>query len=258
MKKKIVWKIVFIVAILIGISASTAIVLTLFSGRLPDEVSVPSTVSSTAVEDTLPENPIDFPKLWEKNTDIYAWIRIPNTRVDYPILHSYYVGDNYYFRRDMYTKEYSRAGSIYTQIRNSRDFSDPNTLIYGHNMSNDSMFATLLRFQDEDFFDSNEFIYIYLPDRKLTYRVFAAYIYDDRHILNAFDFSDEEIFAAYLESCLNPKSMVRNVREGVELTTRDRIVTLSTCPHHSRSEKKRYLVQGVLINDERTRNRQAD
>ncbi len=54
------------------------------------------------------------------------------------------------------------------------NFSDPNTLIYGHNMANKSMFATLLRFRDEEFFNNNELIYIYLPGRILTYKVFAA------------------------------------------------------------------------------------
>lgn len=256
MNKKKLWKIIFVVALLICICTSVAMVLTLFSGDLPDEVSTANTVASTSGEGDLPENPIDFSRYKEINEDIYAWIRIPNTNVDYPILRSYFEHDNYYLDRDIY-KKYSKAGSIYTQKRNGVNFSDPNTLIYGHNMANKSMFATLLRFRDEEFFNNNELIYIYLPGRILTYKVFAAYMYDDRHILNSFDFSNEEVFSAYIESCLNPKTMVKNVREDMTLTVQDRIITLSTCPMRY-WEKKRYLVQGVLISDERTKSGQAN
>lgn len=246
--------IVLIVSIVIFILAVVCIVLSFLSDKLPpvDQYYVSTTQNGTSFEDTLADNPIDFAKLHETNADIYAWIKISNTNVDYPILQSYTEDDNYYMRRDL-NKNKSSAGSIYTQKKNSLDFSDPNTLIYGHHMQNGSMFSTLLKFKDEDFFKKNRTIYIYTPGHILTYEIFAAYLYDDRHILNSFNFYDEEIFKRYLDSCLNPKSMVKNVLEGVSLTIEDRIVTLSTCPTWYSSEPFRYLVQGVLIKDERTK-----
>jgi len=253
-KKK--WLIVLIVSVVIFVISIVSIMLSLISGEEPVDQyyasSIRNTSLSTSSEDVLPDNPIDFTKLHKNNTDIYAWIRIPNTKVDYPILQSYKENDNYYIRRDL-NKNKSTAGSIYTQKKNSLDFSDPNTLIYGHNMSNGSMFATLMRFKNEDFFKKNRYVYIYLPGHILTYEVFAAYLYDDRHILNAFNYSDEKIYSRYLESCLHPKSMVRNVRKGVSLTINDKIITLSTCPTWYGNEPLRYLVQGVLIKDERTK-----
>ena len=187
-----------------------------------------------------------FDELMEINPDIYAWIYIPNTNVDYPILQT--SGDDAFYLSHNYKKEYEFAGSIYTEKLNKKDFSDPNTLVYGHNMLNGSMFRTLHDFRDPDFFAANPYIYVYLPDRTLKYEIFAAYEYDDRHILYSFDFSDKDVYAEYLAYATNPtESMMYNRRE-VEVTTDDKIITLSTCLGNI--DTSRYLVQGVLISDE--------
>lgn len=190
---------------------------------------------------------VNFTELWKTNTDIYAWIRIPNTYVDYPVLQTETLDDNFYLDHN-FRKQYEFAGSIYSQKLNKKDFSDPNTVLYGHNMLNGTMFATLHNFRDPQFFANNPYIYIYLPDRTLTYEIFSAYEYDDRHILYSFDFSDEEVYAEYLEYATNPtESMMCNRRE-IEVTTDDKIITLSTCLDNI--DTSRYLVQGVLISDE--------
>lgn len=205
-----------------------------------------SDVSSNVVK---VENPIDFDKLEKENSDIYAWITVPNTKIDYPIVQSFTENDLYYIDHTV-KKKYSAAGSIFTQKRNQRDFSDPNTVIYGHNMRNGTMFRHLHKFKEKEFFDENEYFYIYIRGHILTYRIFSAYEYDNRHILNSFDFSDKQVLAEYLRSAANPSTMIKNTRE-VPLTTDDRIVTLSTCMANNKPES-RYLVQGVLIKDEPT------
>ncbi len=251
MKKKRIWQIIFIVSILIFLFAIVGIIFEIFPYKTPDLPSNPDE-SGTQFEDPRPVNPIDFSTLLEENPDIYAWIRVPGTDVDYPILQSSVDNDDFYLRRD-WKKNYNRAGSIYTQRKNNKDFSDPNTLIYGHNWHDGSMFSSLLKFENEEFFEKNRYVYIYLPGRMLTYEVYAAYLYDDRHILLSFDFSDEKIYEKYLADSLNPITMIKNIREGINLSTRDKIITLSTCPHSNISEPKRYLIQGVLIKDEETR-----
>lgn len=192
------------------------------------------------------ENPIDFEQLTEINSDLYAWIRIPGTVIDYPI--GQRAGnDVYYLSHDMY-REPRSAGCIFTQDCNSKDFTDPNTVIYGHNMRNETMFQNLHLFSDPTFFEEHPYVYIYTPDRVLAYKVFAAYSYDDRHIMNSFDFDDPEVFGAYLDEVFHVRSMEKNLREDMTVTTQDRIITLSTC---NRGEKDtRYLVQAVLIKDE--------
>ena len=189
---------------------------------------------------------VNFTELQKINTDIYAWIYVPGTKVDYPILQS--ADDDAFYLSHDYKKDYEFAGSIYTEKINKKDFSDPNTLVYGHNMLNGTMFRTLHDFREPDFFEANQYIYVYLPDRTLTYQIFAAYEYDDRHILYSFDFSDKNVYAEYLAYATNPtESMMCNRRE-IPVTTDDKIITLSTCLGNI--ETSRYLVQGVLISDE--------
>ncbi len=199
--------------------------------------------------DLRPDCPVDFESLQAQNSEIYAWIVVPKTDIELPIVQSA-ADDLYYLNRDLEGK-YSRLGSIFTQSANSLDFSDPVTVIYGHNYATGGMFTNLHYFEDKKFFEENEYFYIYTPGRKLTYHIVSAYKYDDRHILNSFDFSDLDVRREYYDYVLNPLAMLRNVREGVTLELTDRLVTLSTCLTGGYSG--RYLVNGVLINDEQTR-----
>ena len=88
-----------------------------------------------------------------------------------------------------------------------------------------------------------------MPNEKLTFKIYAAYVYDDRHILNSFDFSDPDILRKYQKYTLNPESIAKNTRK-VSLNKNSKILTLSTCTNGA--ENTRYLVQGVLIKDEQT------
>ena len=190
-------------------------------------------------------SPVDLESLREINTDVYAWIRIPGTHVDYPIAQSR-IDDNYYLHRSIY-KRYLFAGMIYTQSCNRLDFSDPVTVIYGHNMRSTTMFSTLHYFEDPDFFNEHDVFYIYTLDRVLTYQIVSAYKYDNRHIMNSFDFSNPEVLQSYQRYVLDPLSTLRNVRDGAVLDEESKLVVLSTCMSNDKSS--RYLVNGVLIND---------
>ena len=192
----------------------------------------------------------DFGKLEEINTDIYAWLYIPGTDVDYPVVQSISDRDDTFYLSHNIYRQYQFSGSIYSEVQNKTDFSDRVTVLYGHNMLNGSMFASLHRFADPDFFDEHNAAFILTKDKIYTYLIYAAYVYDDRHILNSFNLSDDEVFKEYLDSTLDPHTYNGNVRDGVELDINDRILTLSTCTNGAANT--RYLVQGVLA-DERER-----
>lgn len=205
--------------------------------------------NSNSGESELETNPINFDELKAINPEIIAYIQIPGTNVDYPVLQSM-DSDDYYLHRDIYGN-YKYAGSIYMQICNLDDFTDRVTVLYGHNMANGSMFADLHDFEDTEFFNSHKEFYIYTEDRKLTYEIVSAYVYDDRHIMNSFNFAEDSVFLEYLDFIQNPRSTLCNSRElNRELTVEDRVVTLSTCLDNGDG---RYLLQGVLIEDEPVR-----
>jgi sortase B len=181
------------------------------------------------------------------NPDLYAWIRIPGTVIDYPVAQSLSGVDNYYLHHN-YLGNYEFAGTIYSQRHNTRYFIDRVTVLYGHNMLNGSMFATLHNFNDKEFFDENNTMFVCTKDKMLTYLIYSAYQYDDRHILNSLDMTDTTNFRLYLDTTLTQRPYYCNVREDIELTTDDHILTLSTCMPGGGNV--RYLVQGVLVNEQ--------
>lgn len=191
------------------------------------------------------ERSIDWASLQEeKNKDIYGWIVVPGTVIDYPVLQHPEETD-YYLEHNLDGSK-GRPGCIYTQRMNSKDWSDRNTVLYGHNMRVGTMFAGLHAFEDGDFFEENRYIHIYSEDgRILIYEIFAAYAFSDAHILMSYDFYTEEGYGQYLDIVRENAEDNGHFRQETAPGPEDRIITLSTCIRGSSS--KRYLVQGVLI-----------
>lgn len=196
-------------------------------------------------EVTKPDIPINFKELQQENPDIYAWIRIPDTKIDYPVVQS--VSDDTYYLNHTIEKKEGLPGSIYSESQNAQDFSDPNTVLYGHNMRNGSMFAGLHKYSDEDYMKKHQEITVYIADHILTYQVFAAVVYDNRHILNTIDFQDATQFQSFLDSLKNARNLNNVYDDTVTVTTDDRLLTLSTCNSNS---EQRFIVEAVLINEE--------
>lgn len=188
---------------------------------------------------------IDFEALWDINTDIYAYIEIDGTDISYPVLQSV-TNDGYYLNHTPEGKS-GRPASIFTLKANSRDFTDFNTVIYGHNMKNGLMFGKLKEYRDEEYLDSHRTIRIYLPDRELVYKVFAAVVYDDRLITSYYKNDDPEACARYLDSIYGNRDINSHVLKDTEVTEEDRIITLSTCVRGQRDA--RYLIVAVLTDE---------
>ncbi len=199
-------------------------------------------VPPAATEDQEVVIPIDFESLTAEYPDVYAWIRIPGTTIDYPIVQR--EGDNAYYLNHTAEGKKSIAGAIYTEDYNGKDFSDPNTVIYGHNMKNGSMFKQLHKYKDRQFFSEHSEIMIYQPNRVLNYRIFAAYVYDNQHLMKSFDFANTQVYASYLNEISQRKGMNGNLDTTVEVTQESNIITLSTC---TANDSQRYLVQAVLL-----------
>ena len=187
---------------------------------------------------------LDWEELEAVNPDIYAWIYIPNTNIDYPVLQR--SGDNDYYLEHNLDGSRGKPGCIYTEDLNSKEFTDYNTVIYGHNMKSGAMFRTLHDFEDKSFFDNNQYVYIYTKDRTLVYKIFAAYTNDAKHILNSNDFTSEQGLSDYLEKVFKKAQAEGYLRDDVAVTGENAILTLSTC---TTSSDKRYIVQAVLVNE---------
>ncbi len=267
-KKKAIWLVVLILSIILFVVAAYFIISPILSSTSDNlDGRTKSTASPTTVEQStqpptqepthrfsdktqeLPdESSVNFKELSQINPDIYAWIYIPNTNVDLPIAQSAPgESDEFYLYHNVY-KNYQFSGTIYSEKHNKLDFSDPVTVLYGHNMLNGSMFASLHNFSDKSFFDKNNTMFVFTHDKIYTYLIYAAYQYDDRHILNSFDMSNPDSLKEYQDSTLLNRPYYCNIREGIDLNEYDKILTLSTCMNGGGNV--RYLVQGVLVNEQ--------
>lgn len=187
---------------------------------------------------------IDFTKLQtEENADIYAWIRMDNTVIDYPVLQ--HPSDDTFYLMHNVDGSYGYPGCIYSELYNTNTFEDPVTVLYGHNMKNGTMFGALHQFEDQDFFEQNTSFEIYMPDQTLVYEIVAALETDDKRITVWYNFEDEKAYQNYIDELMQGKeSELYHFREGVELTTKDKLVVLQTCVSERKSN--RYIVVGAL------------
>ena len=189
------------------------------------------------------ENPIDFKKLQEINPDIYAWIQVPGTRINYPVASVTGTEDEDYDLNHNYRKIYEFAGTIYSHRENARDLSDPVTVLYGHNMINGSMFAGIKKFADREFFENHDTVYVFTREQQLTYQIISCYESDDKDILKHYGlFQNKNLLEDYHRVIKQPENGF--TRKGSSLGADDHILTLSTC---SSISTKRRLLQTVLI-----------
>lgn len=210
-----------------------------------EKVKEKAKASKKKVKETKVKIPIDFAQLQQQNPDVYAWIQIPDTAVDYPIMQS--ASDNAYYLNHTVTGAEGYPGSIYTENLNSQDFTDKNTVIYGHNMDDGTMFGGLHQYVDPAYMSQHSEIYIYTPEHKYTYKVFAAVTYDNRHILETYNCNEEAQFQDFLDSVMSVQNIASQYSSDIVATSGDRIITLSTCNGNS---EQRFLVEAVLSNEE--------
>lgn len=199
-------------------------------------------------EEYFPNVETDFDTLQETNPDVFGWIWIPSTEISYPLL----VGEsNQEYLHTGYNLQYTNSGSIFMDYRNNADLTDDNTVIFGHNMNNGSMFGSLKKFREQDFFDEHEFIYIFTPDRAYKYRIFAGYetlstsdsytLWFEREVM--VDETETRITMSnkeYLEMVAKA-SLVTSEAEPEE---GERLLMLSTCTGNG---NYRFVIHAVLI-----------
>lgn len=188
------------------------------------------------------ENTIDFEELHDLNVDIYAWIEIPGTKVDYPILQ--HPTDQAYYLNHTVDRVAGLPGSIYSEAVHPKNFSAVQTILYGHNMKNDTMFGSLHDYEAEEKLKEAPYVYIYLPDKTLIYQIFAAVRFSDKYLADYCNYQDEAEFLGFLEEIRNSPG---NINQEIEVPFGSRILTMSTCV--ANDAKYRFLVMAVQLGE---------
>ena len=242
MKKK------YILGVLLCLIVAVICLIKFLPEKAPEKVpEVKTEIKSEPGEEAKPyESPINFTKLQKGNADIYAWLTIPGTNVDYPVLQSPEDDTLYLDHNDK--KEKDANGALFTEhVYNSNDFSDPVTVIYGHHMRSGAMFGNLQQDYTDKFDDLTEII-VYLPDRELHYEVFAAVPYSNLHILYHFhEFDTPDMMTAFIDDVKMTHAIGATVKSDVTVGEGDQLIVLSTCLQGNNTN--RFLVIGKCVEE---------
>lgn len=180
---------------------------------------------------------VDFVALQKINPDVVAWIYIPDTNINYPVVQG---TDNDYYLNHLADGTWNKAGSIFIDYRNDSDFSDRNTVLYGHNMRNLSMFAQITNYVSQDYYEAHPYAMIMTPDGNYLLKFFSGYVTDVNGAAWKRDFSTDSEYSLWLDRLIEKCYFACEVLP----TTSDRVVTLSTCTYEF--ENARFVLHGVL------------
>lgn len=181
---------------------------------------------------------IDLTALRDENPDVVAWIVIPDTPISYPVVQG---RDNQYYLNHTWKGVRRAVGAIFMEYRSNPDMSDFNTIIYGHRMSDNSMFHALLSYAGQPFWAAHHAVYIAGDGVCRRYEIFSAYEASTTGDSYRREFGNAEDRQSFLDYCLEHSVIETGVVPGAD----DHILTLSTCTD-SGSSTARWVVHAVL------------
>lgn len=137
-----------------------------------DSGQVQTEAASSGYEQYRPdgEDSLSFAELREQNPDVFGWLTVYGTNIDYPLVQG---KDNDTYLNTDAKGEYSLSGALFLDYRNSTDLSDFNSIIYGHHMAGGVMFGEIGSFQDQEYFNSHRYGSIYCDGRYYGLEFFA-------------------------------------------------------------------------------------
>lgn len=186
---------------------------------------------------------VNFDELLAINPDTVGWLRFypEPAQINYPLVQT---DNNDLYLSKTFSANENTVGAIFLNYINHPDFNDKNTIIYGHRMKDNSMFHELEKYQEKSFWEENQYFYIYTQDgREITYQIYSAGIVKETSDSYITEFNSTEEFDDFLET-----TRIGSAYEtGVQVGSRDLVVTLSTCTKES--DDNRMVVRGVKISE---------
>ena len=168
---------------------------------------------------------IDFNKLINKNPDTIGWIKVLGTDINYPVVQT---NNNDFYLTHSFDKSYNKAGWIFADYKNLKNNElDKNTIIYGHNRQNNSMFGTLSNVFKEEWLSNKENYYINFStlNNNMVWEVFSTYTIEKEEYYIQSNFSSDEEYISFLNTIKNRSTY----KYDVNISKEDKILTLSTC-----------------------------
>jgi len=183
---------------------------------------------------------LDFSGIIRSFPDVVAWIVLDNTVINYPVVQG---NDNAFYLTHLPNGKEHIMGSIFMDYRNASNFSDKNTIIYGHNMASGDMFAVLNNYYNQTFYEAHPTMKIMTPHNHYTLTLFAAYTINSAVETIPINFNNNQAFKDFITQAIQRSDF----NAHVEANNADRLVTLVTCTNFG-PPSYRYIVIGRLVN----------
>lgn len=213
----------------VGEKAYDDLALNLVTLSAADDFTAPGDSSGAPID-------VNFELLKQMNAEAVGWLYCPGTPINYPVVQS---DDNSYYLKHLYNDQKNSSGAIFMDALNNPDMTDANTVIYGHNMKNGSMFASLQNYSDPAYLREHPVIYYMTTNKDYRIDVFAAYPEVSAAEAYTINFDSEPTYAGFLQRLWAKSEVAANV----PMTTNDNIATLVTCTGYSND---RYVIQGKI------------
>lgn len=187
------------------------------------------TNSTSQNEETEDDVVPDYSPVLKQNDDLVGWIKVPNTKINHPVVQS---GSNDYYLNHNFEKEYDYRGAIFMDYRNDAINLDSNTIIYGHNAYDTTMFSQLVQYEDIDFYKKSPLIEFNTLDANYKWKIYGVFITnataseDNGYIFNyIYPYMDGENFDGFIEE-VNKRRLYTT---DVDINDDDKMLVLSTC-----------------------------
>lgn len=177
---------------------------------------------------------VDFKTLQAKYPDVVGWLYCANTGLNYPIVQTAEEGGEYYLYRDIDGSS-NKNGTVFLDWQCSSNFTSQNNLVYGHNMKTGRMFAPIVKYRDQSFYDAHPYMYLYTPNQLYKVNLFAGMVTPHDSAVYSYSLSSD-----YIKECIANSTFKSSVG-----TPTGNILTLSTCAYDF--DNARYVVMGEMV-----------
>lgn len=179
---------------------------------------------------------IDVAALRQYSGGAVAWIYSEDTVIDYPVMQG---TDNSYYLTHLYDGTSNKVGAIFLDYRNASDFSDRNSVLYGHHMKSGKMFASLEGYKDQGYYNKHTHLFLYTQGGTYRIDLLAGYVVDGG--ANDIDFNPDD---GALQAFVAEAKQKSTFSSGVTVAAGDRLVTMVTCTYDF--QNARYALVGKL------------
>lgn len=203
----------------------------------PDDTEVQEETNTSSNYESIDVN---FDELLKQNDQTVGWIKVSNTNINFPIVQS---NDNSFYLKHNFSKKYNSAGWIFADCTNNFDTLDKNTIIYGHNRQNGTMFSNLKYLLKTNWFEdsTNKSFIFNTPNNKYIAQIFSVYKINKNKLTVSNSFDSEESFNQFISDC--KQTSIYDF--GLDVSYRDNVITLCTCDNNT---QYRIVVHAKLIN----------